>query len=171
MGSRERGLTDAVVTHSDCAGLFGGGSVLAHRGPMRRGAIVAIWLAVLAFARDKRFGLPFDARILARDYCAMLTGRHQRIVRKRKGSRTLPIKLARAAIVAIFPQGSELFSTRNLIDALAVKGFYVIVVSSRALDDRMSRELLSLRPASPPSGSVTGRSRCACMPSMRARSA
>ena len=64
---------------------------------------MAIWLAVLAFARDKRFGLPFDARILARDYCAMLTGRHQRIVRERKGSRTLPIKLARAAIVAIFP--------------------------------------------------------------------
>jgi hypothetical protein len=98
--------------------------------------------AILSWVRHIRFGLPFDTKILARDYWLMLLGRHRRAIRERRGSRTLPIKLTRAAIVAIYPQGSEIFSTLNLLDALAANGFYVILVSGRRLDESLSAGLL-----------------------------
>ncbi|SEE66676.1 hypothetical protein SAMN05444161_6612 [Rhizobiales bacterium GAS191] len=98
--------------------------------------------AILAPIRYARYALGFDARILARDYWMILQGKHRRAIRERKGTCTLPIRLTRAVIVATYPQGSEIFSTVNLLDALVANGFYVIVVSSRELDEHLSAELL-----------------------------
>lgn len=75
-------------------------------------------------------------------YVHLALGRHNKIYSSRSGNRPTDQKHSRAAVVAIYPNNDILPFLQNLFKALIAEDFFVLVVSTRRLNEVQSEAII-----------------------------